>query len=337
MKFKKFEWGMKKLTFVIVPDNAHRSVMQVRLSPVVFYAAGAVLVGLMAWGGLWFGQQHQRAHANAQLQADLNGKMKQLDQALADKDVTLAGKDAAIEQLQGEVMRLSEQAKDVKTKMEAVQKLEEDLRSMTGGEAGKATALAAPSSQLVTSSGTGQGGVMIPATAEDILKLSEDTSAQFAGLTQQMSELQSNLTSTREEVLQKQQKLRATPSIWPVDSRSITSPWGYRRDPINNLLSFHSGLDIAEQLNAKVRVTADGVVVATGYDDSRGNNILVDHTGGIRTWYMHLNKILVSKGDKVQKGDFIGLVGTTGRSTGPHLHYEVLKQGQSIDPRGYLK
>ena len=80
-----------------------------------------------------------------------------------------------------------------------------------------------------------------------------------------------------------------------------------------------------------------GKVVSTGKDIYHGNNIVIEHSKGLRTWYMHLNKILVNKGDSVEKGSSIGLVGSTGRSTGPHLHYEVLKNGESIDPKPYLK
>lgn len=331
----KFNWGRKKLTFVIIPDNAHRPVVQLRFAPGAIYAAVVLLFGLLGSAMYLYGLRSESLAANEMLQSDLKGKTRQFDQEMA-------GKNKTIEQLQSEVIRLSEQAKEVKTKIDEVKKLEEDLRSITGGELRAGTAAAVPSNSdssgaLHASEGLGLGGEMIPVRTEDIVKLSEQTLAQFDGLTEQMSELQVHLAQKREEVLQKQQLLRITPDIWPVDSRTVTSTFGYRKDPFTFQLSFHSGLDIAERENTKVKVTADGVVVSTGYDSSRGNNILVDHSNGIKTWYMHLNKILVSRGDKVKKGDYIGLVGSTGRSTGTHLHYEVLKQGQSVDPRPYLK
>ncbi|CAG7645640.1 M23 family metallopeptidase [Paenibacillus allorhizosphaerae] len=326
----KLNWGKNKLTFVIIPDNAHRPVVQLRFTPLVLYAAAVLLFGVLLWSLYVYGLRIESLSANEMLQTDLNGKTSQFTQEMAVKNKT-------IEQLQTEVIRLSEQAKEVQTKIEEVKKLEEDLRSITGGELPQGVASATTGENQYASKGLGLGGEMIPVKPEDIVKLSEETLEQFGGLTEQMSELQVHLAQTREEVLQKQQLQRITPDIWPIDSRTITSPFGYRKDPFTFRLSFHSGLDIAERENTKVKVTADGVVASTGYDNSRGNNILIDHSNGIKTWYMHLNKILVSQGDKVKKSDYIGLVGSTGRSTGAHLHYEVLKQGQSVDPRPYLK
>jgi murein DD-endopeptidase MepM/ murein hydrolase activator NlpD len=110
-----------------------------------------------------------------------------------------------------------------------------------------------------------------------------------------------------------------------------------RKDPFTYRPSFHSGYDISARANSEVSVTADGIVRLTGYDSERGNHILVDHGSGLSTWYMHLNKILVQKGDPLTKAQVIGLVGSTGRSTGYHLHYEVLQDEVSIDPQPYLK
>ncbi|MNG13333.1 Murein DD-endopeptidase MepM [compost metagenome] len=98
----------------------------------------------------------------------------------------------------------------------------------------------------------------------------------------------------------------------------------------------HTGYDIDGEYNDPVYVTAAGKVIAAGFDGEFGNYIIVDHTRGIETKYMHLNKILVKRGESVTKGQQIGLVGSTGRSTGSHLHYEVLKNGIQIDPKPYL-
>lgn len=134
----------------------------------------------------------------------------------------------------------------------------------------------------------------------------------------------------------KQQLQRLTPSIWPTTSKVVTSPFGYRKDPFTFSPSFHAGMDISAPENDPVYASADGTVVSTGSDKARGNNIVIEHSRGLRTWYMHLNKVLVHDGDTVQKGDTIGLLGSTGRSTGPHLHYEVIDNGVSVDPRLFL-
>lgn len=331
----KFKWGMKKLTFVIIPENAQRAVIQLRFTHAVLYAAAMLLTGLIIWTLAMQGLHLRSELANEKLRADLSGKTQQFDQIVADKNET-------IEQLQNEVVLLSEQAKEVKLKMEEVIKLEQDLRSITGAATSSDQTPVAASGIKALDSGavqgeSGVGGVMIPVIASDIHELSDDTSAEFIDLTEQASELKNQLSATRDELQRKQQQLRVTPSIWPVTSRSVTSNFGYRKDPFNYRLSFHSGLDISAPTDSEVMVTADGTVVSAGYDSGKGNYIIVDHTGGIRTSYMHLNKISVKQGDKVKKGGLIGTVGSTGRSTGPHLHYEVLKHGQSIDPRLYLK
>lgn len=97
----------------------------------------------------------------------------------------------------------------------------------------------------------------------------------------------------------------------------MTSPYGYRKDPFTKKLSFHRGIDIAGQLGDPVYAAAEGIVDSVGYDKLHGHNIIVEHTPGLRTWYMHLNSADVRKGVAVDKGQTIGKLGTTGRSTGP--------------------
>lgn len=336
MKFKwgmkkltlKFKWGMKKLTFIIIPENANGAVVQLRLTYAVLCVAALLMTGLIGWTLAMQGLHLRTELANEQLKADLDGKKQQYDQILADKNET-------IEKLQNEVVLLSEQAKEVKTRMEEVLKLEKDLRSITGGSSASVKEPVAVKG-TGAQGGSGLGGVMIPVEVTEILKLSGDTSARFEGLTEQADELKNYLVAARDELQRQQRQWRVTPNIWPVESRNVTSNFGYRKDPFNNRLSFHSGMDVAAPENTEVKVTADGTVVWAGYDSGRGNFIIVDHRGGIRTSYMHLKQILIRQGDKVTKGDRIGTVGSTGRSTGPHLHYEVIKQGQSIDPQPYL-
>jgi murein DD-endopeptidase MepM/ murein hydrolase activator NlpD len=110
-----------------------------------------------------------------------------------------------------------------------------------------------------------------------------------------------------------------------------------RRDPFTFSMVYHSGLDIGAKTGTPVHAAADGRVSITDYDSYHGNNIVIDHGNGLKTWYMHLSKIGVEKGEEITKSQEIGLVGSTGRSTGPHLHYEVLKDNKSVDPNTYLK
>ncbi len=122
---------------------------------------------------------------------------------------------------------------------------------------------------------------------------------------------------------------------WPV-SGTITSPFGYRRNPFGGGLEFHQGLDIAAPTGTTVTAASSGTVISAGWYGGYGNYILIDHGGGMATGYGHLSQIFVSAGQQVQKGQAIGAVGSTGMSTGPHLHFEVRLNGKPTDPAAYL-
>ena len=125
------------------------------------------------------------------------------------------------------------------------------------------------------------------------------------------------------------------PSIWPVDG-ILTSRFGRRPSPFSGQIKIHKGIDIAARTGAPVSATASGKVISAGYLGSYGNCILIDHGDGLSTRYAHLKTILISNGQKVLKGEQIGLVGSTGHSSGPHLHYEVLINNVPVDPMRYI-
>ncbi len=130
-------------------------------------------------------------------------------------------------------------------------------------------------------------------------------------------------------------KLSSTPSIMPAEGW-ISSPFGYRRDPFTGRRRFHEGIDISNRPGTPVIAPADGIVVFTGREGGYGKLIVISHGYGISTRYGHLRKIFVKPGQKVQRGDIIGEIGNTGRSTGPHLHYEVRIYGKPVNPINYI-
>lgn len=130
-------------------------------------------------------------------------------------------------------------------------------------------------------------------------------------------------------------KLTLTPSAWPVNG-PIMSSYGRRRDPFTGQTEMHQGLDIAGLYGSIVRAPANGRVVFARRKSTYGNLIMLDHGGGITTRYGHLSRFAISVGDQVRKGDLIAYVGNTGRSTGPHLHYEVRLNDKTLNPRNYL-
>jgi len=128
--------------------------------------------------------------------------------------------------------------------------------------------------------------------------------------------------------------LAAVPSIDPIPNAVIASRYGFRLLPWPE---FHHGVDLAADYGTRVHATADGVVVSAGFEPGGyGIKIDVDHGNGFHTWYAHLSRVAVQAGDRVKKSALIGYVGSTGASTGPHLHYQVMRAGKAIDPTPFL-
>jgi murein DD-endopeptidase MepM/ murein hydrolase activator NlpD len=134
---------------------------------------------------------------------------------------------------------------------------------------------------------------------------------------------------------QKSSRWAATPSIWPVKGW-VTSGFGPRVSPFTEKPAWHDGLDIAAAANAPVQAPAQGRVTTVGSDPKLGILVKVDHGFGIETLYGHLAKALVKEGQRVKRGEVVGLVGSTGLATGPHLHYMVKVHGQTFDPVKYI-
>lgn len=126
------------------------------------------------------------------------------------------------------------------------------------------------------------------------------------------------------------------PTHWPTEPNVITSSFGPRNDPFSRARSIHSGIDVRGKTGTPIYAAADGTVQFAQYHGGYGNTIMIDHGGRYETLYAHLYRIHVEEGEKVRKGDTIGELGSTGRSTGPHLHYEIIKDGQHVDPEPYL-
>lgn len=129
--------------------------------------------------------------------------------------------------------------------------------------------------------------------------------------------------------------LKSTPSIWPVKGW-LTSKFGYRTSPFTGRREMHKGLDIATRSGTPIIAPADGLVVFAGREGGFGNMIILDHGYGITTRYGHCSSLDVKLGQKIKRGDIVARVGNTGRSTGPHVHYEVAVNGVSVNPSRYI-
>ena len=126
------------------------------------------------------------------------------------------------------------------------------------------------------------------------------------------------------------------PSALPT-SGHLSSGYGFRRSPFHRRIVHHKGIDYAVRQGADIYATADGTVIFSGWKGTFGKMVALDHGGGVVTRYAHASKVLVRKGDKVKRGTVVAEAGNTGRSTGPHLHYEICVNGRAADPRPFLR
>jgi murein DD-endopeptidase MepM/ murein hydrolase activator NlpD len=162
-----------------------------------------------------------------------------------------------------------------------------------------------------------------------------DAGKQVDRLMEEASSREQSFTDLLAFLKERKSLLAATPSVWPVMGW-VTSEFGRRTNPFGNDSEFHKGLDIATGYGRPIQAPADGIVSEVSYQQDVGQMIQIDHGHGVSTFYGHLSKAVVRPGAAVKRGDRIGYVGNSGRSTGSHLHYAVLLKGVPVNPRKYL-
>lgn len=163
---------------------------------------------------------------------------------------------------------------------------------------------------------------------EELINKTKDITQNAKGVEEALHYVESQINGQKS-------RLASTPALWPTRGY-ITDAFGMRNHPITGARSFHSGLDIATQLGNKIYATADGYVLLIENSGALGNLICIDHGFGLSTRYGHLSSFAVKEGDRVKRGQVIGYVGSTGRSTAPHLHYEVIYMSKNQNPMNYI-
>jgi murein DD-endopeptidase MepM/ murein hydrolase activator NlpD len=158
----------------------------------------------------------------------------------------------------------------------------------------------------------------------------------FGALKDLLGALEDRLTTVRKGVEGRQALVAALPRLWPLTTGWLTSNFGDRTDPITGEAERHTGLDISAKRGTAVFATADGTVQLASFNGSYGNCVELSHGYGITTRYGHLSKFAVEVGQQIKRGDVIGYVGATGRTTGSHLHYEILLNSKPINPLQFL-
>jgi murein DD-endopeptidase MepM/ murein hydrolase activator NlpD len=218
---------------------------------------------------------------------------------------------AQISSLQTALGQLSDQAELDPATRQAIERLPAVVRSRAAG--GAPSTGAVPASRRTT----------------------ESPESTFGILRDLLGSLEIRLESVRSRIENQQALARMTPSTWPLVGW-FTSTYGRRKDPFTGQPDFHPGLDIAANRGTPVKATADGTVESAAYQGNYGNAVVVSHGLGLSTRFGHLSGFSVRPGQKVKRGEVLGYVGSTGRATSAHLHYEILLNGQPINPLPFL-
>lgn len=231
---------------------------------------------------------------------------------------------------QAELAQLAEEARNLQTEMEKLTEREQTLRRLLDENA-----------EDESGKHTGQGGPSVPAEVSQVRRALDAVSRGLPARRESLAQLEAQLQRQRTEATARAaeaDKLARTdvpsnvPSGWPT-SGDISSPFGWRW----NGTDFHPGIDIANDTGTPIVATADGVVTAAGWNaGGYGNMVDIDHGNGILTRYGHASEVIVHEGQHVKRGEMIAYMGSTGFSTGPHVHYEIHLHGEIVNPASYL-
>ena len=299
--------AFKKITIFLFPDGSNRAVQfQIpRFLPLVFIFILAFASVSMIWVLKDYRAMKARAHRVVQLTIE-NEQQKRQCIFLADR----------ISDVSEKLNKLNEFDQILKVMVN--QETSEENRNAPGVGGSDPTAM----DPRLAMAGGHKGLV------RSMHKALDDLDMQVAMGERQKAELHKFLES--QKIL-----LASTPSVWPTKGW-LSSRFGKRKSPFTDKTEFHKGIDISTRLNAPVVAPADGMVSGVRWNRGYGRMVILDHGYGIQTKYAHLQKALVKKGQYVKRGETIALVGTTGRSTGPHLHYEVHLDKVAVDPMRYI-
>ncbi|MGB7605834.1 MAG: peptidoglycan DD-metalloendopeptidase family protein [Lutisporaceae bacterium] len=229
-----------------------------------------------------------------------------------------------------EIDSLQDKAQQIQLQLEENVKALDEIKKLVGLKASSSTDTKETPTPQPTSSDTSKS------ESDDATQQISQIKTSYAELSvatlSQKEAIDNSITPVKNQVA----FLNAKPSIKPVGTR-ITASYGYRRNPFTNRGSeFHRGIDFAGDTGTSIKSTGDGVVIFAGWQSGYGKVVIISHGYGYTTLYGHNSKLLVEKGDKVKRGEIISKMGSTGRSTGSHLHYEVRLNGTAVNPSKYF-
>ncbi|MCT2536962.1 peptidoglycan DD-metalloendopeptidase family protein [Aquibacillus koreensis] len=307
----------KSLTLLVMSD-ANKRVIQLKIPKLTVVFLPILFISLTTF--LYFSQTSLKQTTDENRL--LSQKLDAMNTQLVDVENQVVNYQSEAESLDKEVNRLAE--------------LEEELTSMI-------TSLD-PDQINDTNESEPSGGIEIIAdkpVQHDVVHTST-TQAQdtllhkYDKLNSTVSELITAYHSSIQNYNANNEKLKFTPTYWPADTERITSEFGNRLDPFTRNQAIHTGIDLAGPYRTEIYAAGDGQVTLANRDGGYGNSVKIKHGTGLETRYGHMAEIVVEKGDQVKKGEIIGYMGSTGRSTGVHLHYEIIENGEPIDPFPYM-
>jgi len=324
-----------KWSFVVL-RGADKTVKQFHVSKRSVFAAPTAVV--IAVTGCIAGLQIKSAYEMNHLEE----QMSQQDELFAQ---TVSDKNEAIVSLQQEIIGLSEQANEMKEKIDDLQQLELKLKQFIANYGSKleTSTYLTPIDKSETTvrilsdtPSSGNRSFNDSKQSKQFVLLAQETGLHLADLQRMVETMEDSLTLTLQLAQATRVSVDAYPSGWPTRSKMLTSGFGYRRDPFTGRTAFHAGLDITGKLGDPIFSAADGTVSDTGFNNSLGKFIVIDHLGGLQSAYMHLKEIEAKEGDIVVRGEKIGLLGSSGRSTGPHLHFQIIQKNEPVNPLPFL-
>lgn len=298
----------KKYTIIFIPDVAGQFK---RFSVPKMFVKGAVAVGMAFC--LVFGFF---AYSVLQKSSDL-GELDALRTISSSQKL--------------EIQQFSQKLRQVETQMARLERFDKKLRVITALESQP------PAEHEFGSGGPGQDAMVSFSSASKkyTQSLMDSLNSDLDRIGKQAESQEVSFFELDEFFKEQSSLLSHTPSIWPTRGW-VTSTFGYRRSPFTGLREMHEGIDVATQRNAPILAPANGIVIRVGYHAGYGKMIELDHGYGVVSRFGHNSVNIVKTGQKVKRGDLIAKVGSTGRSTGPHLHYEVLLNGVPVNPYRYI-
>ena len=301
----------RRYTFLYMPDD-HQASRQFHLPRWLLLAAGGA-VGLLVLGTALYGVDVRHGGAWRPGGSDL------------------AYRNA---HLQGEVRQLASQVDGVRLELAAVRVVQVEVASTVN--------LPLPDHETYAAGVGGRGDVLV-GTPEVPGRIPADDSVRLADVDRDLALMlrrariqQQGYRAMLDTLAARAEVRDHIPSIRPLDMGWLSSRFGFRTDPFTGKQTYHRGLDFSVPVGTAVRVTGDGVAIVVQTQRGFGKVLKVDHGNGVTTVYAHLDRILVAKGDRVRRGDVVARSGNSGRSSAPHLHYEVRLGGRPVNPLSYI-